>query len=444
MNIQVGIIHMHDAILLLLDSLVITLFIRSLFRRRGIYRILGYATALFGMSYYKTKFDIKFTFLIGEILMQVLPMIVIIILIYYIYQRNLVVSLVTGLFVNVVIVLLQVISFLVTNTVLYFLKLSIPEQMHIDVVQGIYMLGMLTLSYYMWVSKDNFYDKVIRYCESRTKRYVKIIKFTVTIFLIIMFIVLGAEIYHKQGISNESFMLICFTILLILSIILLTYYESVITNYRNRQIEERNTLNDIHQDFVENINYFGHSYNNMMQAVNFFVNCEELKIEDIRAVLKDLLKWDEKNKINYRLKYINIPNTVVASILSIKQDYAQELGVDLKVTYDGSSNVKINSKIFIDLLNIIVDNAIEVAHFAEDKTVYINLKFGDNRFEFITKNFKSFDEKGKLLKYGASKHIGLRNIEELVRKNKSINYDIIDKGEVFEIRLIINNQRTND
>lgn len=444
MKIQVGIVHMHDAILLLLDSLVITLFIRSLFRKRGIYRILGYTTALFCMSYYKTKFDIEFAFFIGEILMQVLPMVAIIILIYYIYQRNLVVSLVTGLFVNIVIVLIQIISLLVTNTALSFFSVSIPKQVHVDIVQGIYMVGMLILAYYMWISKDNFYDKVIRYCESKTKRYVKFIKFGVTIFLILMFIVLGAEIYNKQGISNESFMLICFTILLILTIILLTYYESVITNYRNRQIEERNTLNEIHQDFVENINYFGHSYNNMMQAVNFFVNCEELKIEDIRAVLKDLLEWDDNNKINYKLKYINIPNTVVASILSIKQDYAQELGVNLKVTYDGSSNVKINSKIFIDLLNIIVDNAIEVAHFAKDMTVYINLRFDDNRFEINTKNFKSFDANGKLLKYGVSKHIGLRNIEELVRKNKSIHYDIIDKEEEFEIRLTINNQRTED
>lgn len=431
---------MHDAIFLLLDSLAITLFIRSLFRKKSIYRILSFTSALFCMSYYKTKFDIKFVFYIGEILMQVLPMVVIIILIYYIYQRNLLVSLVTSLFVNVVAILVQIISLLTTTLAFKLLDFSLPEQVHIDVVQGVYMIGMLSLSYYMWVSKDNFYDKVIKYCEAKTKRYVKFIKFIVTIFLILIFVVLGAEIYNKQGISNESFMLICFTILLILTIILLTYYESIITNYRNRQIEERNTLNEIHQDFVENINYFGHSYNNMMQAVNFFVNCEELKIEDIRAVLKDLLEWDGKNKINYKLKYINIPNTVVASILSIKQDYAQELGVNLKVAYDGSSSVRINSKIFIDLLNIIIDNAIEVAHFVEDKTVYINLKFDDNRFVFNTKNLKSYDKNGNLLKYGISKHIGIRNIEKLVRKNKNITYDLIDGEKEFEIRLTIDNQ----
>ncbi len=304
------------------------------------------------------------------------------------------------------------------------------------------MIGMVILAIYMWINQDNFYDKVIRYCETKTKRaqrFVKYIKFGVTLFLLVMFAVVGADIYEKQGISNESFLLICFTILLVSTIFLLTYYESVITSYRNRQIEERNKLNEIHQDFVENINYFGHSYNNMMQAVNFFVNCEELKIEDVRVVLKDLLDWDNKNKINYKLKYINIPNTVVASILSIKQDYARELGVNLKVTYDGSSDVEINSKIFIDLINIIVDNAIEAAHFTKDKTVYINLKFDDDRFEFTTKNFKNYDENGKLLKYGTSKHIGLRNIEEMVRKNKKINYDITDNKGEYEIRLTINN-----
>ncbi|HCL02566.1 MAG TPA: hypothetical protein DHW61_09145 [Lachnoclostridium phytofermentans] len=433
---------MHDSILLLLDCLVVAFFVRSLFRKKGIYGFAGYTAALFCMSYYKTKINIEIPFYIGEILMQFLPLVFIIILTYYLYQRNFVVSLTTGFLITVVIVVLQILALLITNAVFSLLNITLPKQVHLDICQGMYMIGMVILAIYMWINQDNFYDKVIRYCETKTKRaqrFVKYIKFGVTLFLLVMFAVVGADIYEKQGISNESFLLICFTILLVSTIFLLTYYESVITSYRNRQIEERNKLNEIHQDFVENINYFGHSYNNMMQAVNFFVNCEELKIEDVRVVLKDLLDWDNKNKINYKLKYINIPNTVVASILSIKQDYARELGVNLKVTYDGSSDVEINSKIFIDLINIIVDNAIEAAHFTKDKTVYINLKFDDDRFEFTTKNFKNYDENGKLLKYGTSKHIGLRNIEEMVRKNKKINYDITDNKGEYEIRLTINN-----
>lgn len=433
---------MHDAIFLFIDCLVVAFFIRSLFRKKGIYGFVGYTIALFCMSYYKTMVNIKLPFFIGDILMQFLPVVFIIILTYFVYQRNLRVALTTGFLLTVVIVVLQILALLITNTVLHLFTITVPKQVHVDICQVVYMIGMLITAYYMRIKHSDFYDKVIKYCETksqRKQRYVKYIKFGVTLFLMVMFAVLGSEIYDNQGFSNESFMLICFTILLVSTIFLLTYYESVITSYRNRQIEERNKLNEIHQDFVENINYFGHSYNNMMQAVNFFVNCEELKIEDVRSVLKDLLEWDEKNKINYKLKYINIPNTVVASILSIKQDYAGELGVNLKVTYDGSSNVKINSKIFIDLINIIVDNAIEVAHFAKDKTVYINLKFDDNRFEFTTKNSKNYDENGKLLKYGSSKHIGLRNIEEMVRKNKSINYDINNNEKEFEIRLTINN-----
>lgn len=435
---------MHDAILLLLDSLVITLFIRSLFRKREIYRILGYTVTLFCMSFYKTKYDLTMGVYIGEILMQLLPMITIIVLIYYIYEKNLVVSVVTGLFVNVAIIVIQIVSFLLTNIVIGLFNISLTDSIQMDTVQCVYMVAMVLLAYYMWRTEDNFYDKVIRYCESKTKRYVKFLKLTVTVFLILIFIILGVEIYNKHGLNNESFMIICFTILLILTIVLLTYYESAINNYRTRQIEERNSLNEIHQDFVENINYFGHSYNNMMQAVNFFVNCEELKVEEIRAVLKDLLLWDGENKINYKLKYINIPNPIVASILSIKQDYAQELGVNLKVTYEGDSNVKINSKIFIDLLNIIVDNAIEVAHYAADKTVYIKLMFEDQKFVFDTRNYKKYDENGTVLKYGDSKHIGLRNIEELVRKNGNIQYDIINGGDDFQIRLTINNRHTDD
>ncbi|ABX43222.1 ATP-binding protein [Lachnoclostridium phytofermentans] len=433
---------LHDTIFLLIDCLVLAFFIRSLFRKKGICRLAGFTIVSFGLSYYKLNMDMNLPFYMGEILMIFIPVAVIIILTYCLYQRNLVVSITTGILITVVIVFLQILALLITNFSLYLLSITLSIEIHRDICQILYMLGMLITAYYMWINQDNIYEKVIRYCETkseRTQRYVKYIKFGITLFLMLTFTVLGEGIYDKLGISNESFMLICFTILLAATIFLLTYYESIITSYRNRQIEERNKLNEIHQDFVDNINYFGHSYNNMMQAVNFFVNCEELKIEDVRTVLKDLLEWDEKNKINYKLKYINIPNTVVASILSMKQDYARELGVNLKVIYDGSSNVKINSKIFVDLINIIVDNAIEVAHFTEDKTVYINLIFDDNRFEFTTKNFKNYDKNGKLLKYGTSKHIGLRNIEEMVRKNISINYDIIDGEGEFEIRLIINN-----
>lgn len=430
---------MHDKILLFIDCLVITLFISSLFRKKGVFRILGSTIAFFCMSYYRANIEMEFTNKLFSILFQVLPLIVIFIIIYLLYHRNIMVSLVTGLYLNIAIVVLQIIALFITNNGINLLNITLSEEIHRDVAQVIYMIGLMILAYYMWKNQGNFYDKVIRYCESKNISYVKYVKLGVTIFFTSIFFILGAEIYNKQGFNNESFMIVCFTILLIITIIILTYYETVISSYRSRQIEERNTLNEIHQDFVENINYFGHSYNNVMQAVNFFVNCEELKIEDVRAVLKDLLEWDEKNKINYKLKYINIPNTVVASILSIKQDYAGELGVNLKVTYDGSSNVKINSRIFIDLINIIVDNAIEVAHFTKDKTVYINLKFDDCRFEFTTKNSKNYDENDKLLKYGTSKHIGLRNIEELVRKNKSINYEIINNEKEFEIRLNIIN-----
>lgn len=434
-----GIIHMHDEIFLLIDCFVVALFVRSLFRKKGIYRLAVFTIASFGLAYFRIKLNIELPFYISDILMQVLPMIFLIILIYFLYQRKFVVALTIGIFIDFIIIILQILALLLTNIMLYLLNITLPRQLHYDIIQGIYMIGMVIAAYYMRIGRVNFYDIMIRYCESKNQKYMRYIKFGVTAFLILMFAVLGVNVYDKLGISNESFMLICFTILLLSTIFLLTYYESVITSYRKRQIEERNKLNEIHQDFVENINYFGHSYNNMMQAVNFFVNCEELKIEDVRVVLKDLLDWDDKNKINYKLKYINIPNTVVASILSIKQDYAEELGVNLKVAYDGNSNVKINSKIFIDLINIIVDNAIEVAHFSKDKTVYINLKFDDYRFEFTTKNFKNYDENGKLLKYGSSKHIGLKNIKEMVRKNKNINYNIIDNKGEFEIRLTINN-----
>lgn len=146
-----------------------------------------------------------------------IPVAVIIILTYCLYQRNLVVSITTGILITVVIVFLQILALLITNFSLYLLSITLSIEIHRDICQILYMLGMLITAYYMWINQDNIYEKVIRYCETkseRTQRYVKYIKFGITLFLMLTFTVLGEGIYDKLGISNESFMLICFTILL--------------------------------------------------------------------------------------------------------------------------------------------------------------------------------------------------------------------------------------
>jgi len=329
---------------------------------------------------------------------------------------------------------------LITLTKLF--NINVEDALFYNIVQVFYMLLTFAIAKKFKFRIHKIYKDIETYINEKAVKHVKRLKLVASTGLMAILMGISIFAYIKVGVFKDSFVLLLSIVALMIMILVVSYYEVIINSYKLKQVEDRARLDSIHQDFVRTINNFGHSYNNLMQTISFFVNCEDIDVKDLREVLKEIVSWNDSNKINHKLKYINIPNVVIASLLSIKLDYAEQLGVTLKVRANGSAKVDINSKDFIDILDVLLDNAIEAAHFAENKIVEIDLDFSEERFKLRISKHCIRDSDGKTKKYGESKNIGLKSVESIVNNNDNIFMSRETDSDIYTVTIeILNNKQ---
>jgi signal transduction histidine kinase len=184
---------------------------------------------------------------------------------------------------------------------------------------------------------------------------------------------------------------------------------------------------------------FGHNYNSLVQTISYFVHCEDIDIIDVRESLKDIVAWSQENKISYKLKYVGLPDITVAAVMSIQLEYANSLGVQLEVTFSGDTQVNLNRKTLIDMLNIVTENAIEVAHYTETKVVKVGLWFGEDKFTMTISNEYAMNESGNIKKHGKSHGVGLESIHNLGLDYVSVSHSAQDGR--FSLTIEVRNTR---
>jgi len=341
---------------------------------------------------------------------------------------------------NMFVILVQIISYFIMLMLMNIIDIDLEESDFGNIVQTVYMIIMSLLLYNGKNLIKKLYTPLCRYIESKNSLILKSVKIIISGLLIIGMIYLSVNVYNYSGVYHNILIFVCIAMMVIMVIVIITYYEMVINNNKTRDAEEKAKLNKVHEDFVYTINKFGHSFNNLMQTIWLLVNCEDATLAEVRPVLKDILYWNEENKISNKLRFINLPNMMVASILSIKMEKADELCVNLMLDYDGKSKeIPMHSKDFIDMLNILLDNSIEAAHYADNKNVEIKLYFGDDKFSLEMSNRYTVDVNGVIMKYGESKGIGLTNVTDIVNNNNNIEMVKEMTDGIFKIKIDVYN-----
>jgi len=317
--------------------------------------------------------------------------------------------------------------------------------------QIFYMILALLVLWAFKIKILNTMNIISSYFTENKKKYIKVIKIVITAIIVVCMLCAGIDLFVNSTSLNEKMITITILTFAILIIVIISYYESVASNQRAQKLETRMKFAEekarlieenlrterVYHEFVDTMNQFGHSYNNMLQTISVFINNDEVNIEELRSALSDILEWNETFRISHKMKYINIPNMIVASVLSLKLEKAEKLGVILDVAHDGDFPVKINSKDFIDIINILLDNAIEAAYHTTLRDVEVHILFAKDKFILSVLNGFTLDQNGEILKYGDSKKIGLQTIEDIVNNTPGMSF-ITNKGTTrFDAELIM-------
>lgn len=132
-------------------------------------------------------------------------------------------------------------------------------------------------------------------------------------------------------------------------------------------------------------------------------------------------------------------NPVLTGILYSRISYAREIGVEVDIKTLGnidSNNLGMNTADLIDVIGILVNNAIEVAYFADIKLVDISVDFRKEYNKITINNFVNIKE-GKIMKYGKSHQEGLKIVEKVCSRYKNVKYIAKKSDDFYRVVLII-------
>lgn len=179
-----------------------------------------------------------------------------------------------------------------------------------------------------------------------------------------------------------------------------------------------------------------HEFDNKIAAIKGML--EQGKIQE----LCDYVNVIDSEKTNAQ-KEFNTNNVIVNAILSTKYEEMQSKGIAFVMMLGDLSELKMSDEDIVILLSNLLNNAIEASENTEEKIVKFKFAIEDGKIILSVKN--TYDRKpneasGELLTTKLDKMeehgIGLKNVKEVVEKNKGI--DVIDFDEKwFSVSIII-------
>ena len=169
------------------------------------------------------------------------------------------------------------------------------------------------------------------------------------------------------------FMLMVFSSLFLIFTIVFSTNQSIKLYHTIQSLEQANLHNATLQTSHDDVRAFKHDFSNIIQSIGGYITSNDMK--GLEVYYSQL--FDDCQKLNnlYTLNPDVINNPAIFRILSLKYYKACELGIhmDLHVFLDlNDLHMKIYE--FCRILGILVDNAIEAASCAEEKTIHIEIR----------------------------------------------------------------------
>lgn len=287
-----------------------------------------------------------------------------------------------------------------------------------NLYEYIYRLFMLFLLYLILV--------IFKLPLYKFKEYLITSKYAFKVIVINSFIVIItlASFYNFDTVTlleNIIFILISVLIILLVNIIaLISQRENLIQKKRVEMIE---TYVPVIDDLIDEVRSKQHEFDNKILAIYSILETSK-SIDEARnkiGLYSSSMCLDNKIK-----ELMLIDNKVIAGFIYSKLKLAKFKNIILEVNIlTNLDKLPIEEHILIEILGILIDNAIE-ASFCND-IIYLEIKKNDNNLEVLLKNpykytshleFSKMFELGYSTKSKNSRGYGLYNIKNIINDYK--------------------------
>lgn len=198
--------------------------------------------------------------------------------------------------------------------------------------------------------------------------------------------------------------------------------------------EKENTLSEYIKELHSKTRQLKHDMKNHIMVITSYLNDEDY--DKAKDYMSEIL-----GRLNRMYTYIETGNSLLNYIVNQKLEKAKENGIDIKAEIDNISFSKIGSVDFSDLLNNLLDNAIEASVKEKDKQIELNIlkKKGFNTILIKNKISKSILNKNPDListkKIKEEHGFGIKKIKSVVEKYDGM-LDIYEKDNYFCVYVV--------
>lgn len=221
--------------------------------------------------------------------------------------------------------------------------------------------------------------------------------------------------------ENIVFVLVVLLIILFINFItLIVQREKLIQKRRLDTIENYVPVID---DLIDEVRSKQHEFDNKMLAVYSILQTSK----DLKEAKEKLSKYSGSVKIDEGIKKImTIDNKVIGGFIYSKLKLAKLKKITLEVIIKTKlNNIPIEEYEIIEILGILIDNAIEASFYKD--IIYLEINKNDDNLEILVRNaceyisnrdFSKMFELGFSTKSKKSRGYGLYNVKNIVQNNK--------------------------
>lgn len=284
----------------------------------------------------------------------------------------------------------------------------------------IIMLINMSTFIVLFVSRNNAkYKNILEICAKKD--------WILRICLLICVLIITYSMYSLKKsnvIENDVFALISL-LMVTVAVFLFRWQKSIFDiEQKEREIEIANLYNGVFKELVQNIRKKQHDFHNQIDAI-YSLHLTATSLESLVKAQKEYC-----NQVMYENRYTRVlscsNNSILSGFLYTKFLRAEELGIKVEydIIYEENANISIYT--LIDILGVLIDNAIEAVNtqnvvkkiiFAlkDSKPLEISVK---NPVKNISNNdIERFYQNGYSTK-GEKRGLGLSKIKEYQKQYK--------------------------
>ena len=363
------------------------------------------------------------------------------IIIYLIFKRNIIKTVISGLLPSFIFTIVQSLLF---NPYITLLNITFDDFMVIP----IYKFPLALLIYFIvflvtYIFRNNKLH--LSQLENLDKKSKSLIIANLVFGLI--YIVIEIFITMKYlNILPLTFTFANFAMLLLYFIITLYSISKIIKlKTATTQLESAEEYNKTLHILHDNVRGFKHDFDNIVTTIGGYINTDDM--EGLKKYYVQLEQDCERVNNLYILNPDSINNPGIYNLLTSKYHEATEKGIDVNIYFLLDLN-DLHMKIyeFARILGILLDNAIEAAEKSKEKLINISFRKDErnNRNLILIENSyanKDVDTEEIFTKGFTEKEnhtgIGLWEVRKILSKNNNINLFTSKTDDLFKQQLEI-------